>query len=288
MKKLILAVAVSTLAVSSVSQAWIIKGQRTTPQPVQSYVTVEDCSESLYINLSTFSSSTDRACSYGRTDLAFQQCTINLANVVGHENVEVAGHACASTRNVEEARCAADLFFKGGTYIVNPAMAADGMRICALPERNQIKNCIIEKYQYRRMSAADAAKVCIEQFDPVAKARKEAELRRIEEERRRQAEARAEEMRRQEEQRRMNEQRRQEEMRRQEEQRRSDEKRRQDDLRRQQEEQRRKQEDARRVEEEKKKQDSKPQAPKAPPKTEAPSAPSNSEDGVIFDLPNFE
>lgn len=279
MKKLIMAVAVSTLAMSSVSQAWIIKGKRTTPEPVQSYITVEDCSESLYIRLSTFSSSTDQACSYGRTDLAFQQCTINLANVVGHENVEVAGHACASTRNVEEARCAADLFFKGGTYIVNQAMASDGVRICSLPERNQIKNCIIEKYQSGRVSAADAAKLCIEQFDPVARARKEAELRRIEEERRRQAEVRAEEIRRQEEQRRTNEQRRMDE------QRRKEEARRQEDLRRQQEEQRRKQEDTRRAEEEKRKQDSKP---KAPPKTDAPSAPSNSADGVILDLPNFE
>lgn len=275
MKKLFLAIAISTLAVSSVSQAWIIKGKKAAPPPVQSYITVEDCSDSLYINLSTFSSSTDRACSYGRTDLAFQQCTISLAKIVGHDNVEAAGHACASTRSFEEAKCAVELFFKGGTYIVNPTLSADGVRICARRERNEIKSCIIEKYQYQSVSGIDAAKVCIEQFDPEMKARREAELRRLEEQRRRQAEAaRIAEIRRQEEQNRLNEQRRIEE------QRRLEEKKRQEDLRQQ--------EEARSIEAGRRKNESKSQPTKVSPKNEALTAPSDNGDGVILDLPNFD
>ncbi|WP_413943223.1 hypothetical protein [Bdellovibrio sp. HCB-162] len=306
MKKII-ALTLSALTFSSVSNAWIIKGNNSQPER-QRYVSVEECSASLFQNMSTYESETDAACSFGRTEYEFQRCVITVVREIGDRNVQVAGQACAATGSAEIAQCAADLYFRGGLYIVNRGASSDGARVCANSERYQIKNCIIDQYQNNRQSGEVAARTCIEKYDPVARARREAELRRIEEDKRRQAEEarraaeqraaaqRAAEQRAAEqraadqraaEQRRLDEQRRQEEQRRQsteqqQQQQRTQEQKRQEELRRQQEEQRKKDEEARKKkeEEEKKKQQEQQKQPSNPP--------ANNGGGVIVDLPAFE
>lgn len=253
MKK-ILALTLAVLTTSSVSNAWIVRGNGGNPGLATSRpLSVEECSDSLYVNLNVFSSLADRACSYGRTDAEFQRCVTSVTPSIGHQNVDVAGQACATTRNIDEANCALDLFFQGGQYVSNSAMASDGARLCAKTERSQLRSCIIDRYQNRRLSAADAAKVCLEQIDPVAKARREAELRRI-------AEVRANEQRRLADQRRL-----------------AERNRIQEQNRKLQEEQKKKEEARKRNEAVKQN----PQAVVAP-------APVDDGGGVIVDLPNFE
>lgn len=259
MKK-VFALTLAALTFSSVSHAWIIKGNNTPSpsQPVSRGISVEDCSDSLYQSLSTFSSSTDAACSYGRTDREFQRCTISIAQEIGHQYVQLAGQACAAARNTAEANCAIDLYFRGGLYVSNNSMSADGVRVCSHVEKDQLKSCVINQYQTRGKSGVDAARICLEQFDPAVKARREAEQKRIE------AEKRAAEAKRQEELRRQEEQRRQQ----------------------QQAEQKKKDEEARKKEEERKRQEQQQQQQQTQP-----SAPISTPDvggGVIVDLPNFE
>lgn len=171
--KLFLTVAITFLGVSHTSVAKAAKFV-----PVDT-VSEQTCAESLYVRLSTYMSSTQNACSYGRTDLAFQDCAVLVAHRFGDDYVEVAGQACALSRSLTSASCATELYLRGGLYVTNSSQSADGIRICSSPAGEEIKNCIVEKYQSRQLSGLEAAKVCFEKFDPETKARKEAELRRI-------------------------------------------------------------------------------------------------------------
>ncbi|WP_374074870.1 hypothetical protein [Bdellovibrio bacteriovorus] len=343
------ALTLSVVMFSSVSNAWIVQGEKWEQPRPPGYVTVEECSANLYQKLSTYESATDAACSHGRTDREFQKCTIELTKKK-FRDVEVAGFFCAknearsqvhqctlsltnyffdvardpnfdyrsyalslcqSSLNPSYAGCVIDLYSRGGQEINNASLQTDANRLCRNATNEELNSCIIKAYNNEGKSGSQAARICLEQHDPVAKARREAELRRIEEEKRRRAEAerraaeqraaeqraaaqrvaeqRAAEQRTAEqraaEQRRIEEQRRQEDQRRQGDQR-TQEQKRQEELRRQQEEQRRKDEEARKKkeEEEKKKQQEQQQQPSNPP------APSNggTGGGVIVDLPNFE
>lgn len=234
MKKII-ALTLSALTVSSVSHAGLFSRRKPQPAPMR-IVSVQECSENLYINLSTYESSTDRACSYGATNSEFQDCVIDSVGQLGANSnnremyswlVETSGFMCSRSR--EYAQCVIDLDKQGGLSITNSRNTLDGFEVCKLGEREQIKNCIIDNYQRGSGSSDVIANFCIEQFDPVARARKEAEQRRIEEARRaREIAARAAEQRRQEDLRRQQEQQRiAADQRRAEEQRRLEEQRRQ-------------------------------------------------------------
>lgn len=149
---------------------------------IKKQVSVDECSESLYINLSIYASAGDSACSHGRTDSDFQNCTIRLTREIGDDHVDIAGRACAKMKSYEEAQCATDLYLKGGLYVYNYDLAYDGQRVCSRHESRDIKKCIIDAYQSLKASGQEAAKKCVEKFDPVARARREAEIRRIAEE----------------------------------------------------------------------------------------------------------
>lgn len=222
--KMLMALTFSVLTFSSLAQARLVSSNS---------VSVDECSDSLYNKLATFSSLTDKVCSHGRTDFEFQGCVVTVANRMGQDSIEIAGQACAATSEISEALCAVDLYYSGGLYVRHDSLPVDGARICSRREKHPLKVCIIDQYQHKGLSGIRAAEVCLEKIDPVAKARKEAELKRIEAEKRREAK-------------------RQEEARRQEEQR-----------------QRR-------------------QASKQSSPASTPSIPSDNDNGVIVDLPNFE
>lgn len=143
----------------------------------------QKCAESLYVELSTYMSSTLRACSYGRTDILFQKCTTQVAGIFGNDNVEVAGQACSLLDSVPAAACASELYLRGGLYVSNRSQAADGVRICSLPNHDSLKKCIIEKYQSRQASGPQAAQQCLGVQNPPARAsetRQQAECRKNE------------------------------------------------------------------------------------------------------------
>ncbi|WP_373998107.1 hypothetical protein [Bdellovibrio bacteriovorus] len=242
-----------------------------------------ECSDFLYQNLNTMSSKTDVACTRGRTDVRFQDCTIYLTkhlnsrafdkNGYPHKkNVIYAAEACLNTNSFEVAMCASELFLRGGLYVSNPRDATDAMRICNTPQASLVKNCVINKADRGQYGVQHAMK-CVEEHDPIVKERKERERRRIEEEKRRAAEqARLEEQRRQQEaqraaeqrrieaqreaQRRADEQRRLEEQRRQSQTQNQEQVRRQEELRKQEEARKQAEEQKRKQEEDKKKQSS--------------------------------
>nr|WP_295900547.1 hypothetical protein [uncultured Bdellovibrio sp.] len=257
-------------------------------------------------------------CANNVQDTRTQDCTISLAkyfNSVGWDAPQYGDprlyslSLCRGSLNPSYAQCVITLHSRGGQELQDTSLAIDAHRLCRNGTNQELNNCITDAYYNNGMSGPQAARVCLEKFDPVAKARREAELRRIEEDKRRQAEEarraaeqraaaqraaeqRAAEQRAAEqravEQRRLDEQRRQEEQRRQsteqqqQQQQRTQEQKRQEELRRQQEEQRKKDEEARKKkeEEEKKKQQEQQQQPSNPP--------ANNGGGVIVDLPAFE
>ncbi|WP_291516069.1 hypothetical protein [Bdellovibrio sp. ArHS] len=202
-----------------------------------------ECSDFLYQNLSTMSSKTDVACTRGRTDMRFQDCTIYLTkhlnsrafdkNGYPHKkNVIYAAEACLNTNSFEVAVCASELFLRGGLYVSNPRDATDAMRICSTPQAALVKNCVINKADRGQYGVQQAMK-CVEEYDPEIKARREAQRRaeqerleaqRIAEQRKIEAQRRAEEQRRQNQE----QVRKQEELRKQEEARKQEEKRQQD------------------------------------------------------------
>ncbi|MEK2646450.1 hypothetical protein [Bdellovibrio sp. BCCA] len=232
-------------------------------------------------------------CSRNETRSQVQQCTLSLSRylvgVTEDRNFDYRSYAlglCQGTINPSYSSCVIDLYSRGGQEIENSRLATDAHRLCRNNTNQELNKCIISAYNNDGLSGVQAARVCLEKFDPVAKARREAELRRIEEDKRRQAEeARRAAEQRAAEQRRLDEQRRQEEQRRQsadQQQQRTQEQKRQEELRRQQEEQRKKDEEARKKkeEEEKKKQQEQQKQPSNPP--------ANNGGGVIVDLPAFE
>lgn len=189
------------------------------------------CSMNIYQRIAAKESKTDHVCSLGRTDTAFQSCVINLTLELDRRNqpqgypdsnnVFIAGEACAYTRDYEAARCATDLYLKGGLYVVDRT-GIDGVRVCNSVQANEVKRCVVDLYQSGRYTGKSAAQVCIDQYDPAAiKKRQEDERRRLEQQRieqqrieqqrqqdmrqaeaRRQQEIRAAEQRKQEEQKR--------------------------------------------------------------------------------------
>lgn len=182
------------------------------------------CSMNIYQRIAAKESKTDHVCSLGRTDTTFQSCVISLTHELDRvnrpqgypdsNNVLIAGEACAYTRTVESARCATDLYLRGGLYIVDRT-GIDGVKVCTSAQANEIKRCVVDLYQSGRYTGKNAAKICIDQYDPVAiKKRQEEERRRLEQERlekqrieqARQAEARRQQEIRAAEQRRMEEQ----------------------------------------------------------------------------------
>lgn len=151
------------------------------------------CSMNIYQRIAAKESKTDHVCSLGRTDTAFQSCVINLTHELDRRNqpqgypdannVFIAGEACAYTRDYEAARCATDLYLKGGLYVVDRT-GIDGVRVCNSVQANEVKRCITDLYQSGRYTGKSAAKICIDQYDPAAiKKRQEDERRRLEQER---------------------------------------------------------------------------------------------------------
>lgn len=311
MKKLMV-LGLAALSFSSISKAWI-EGRENSGDPYLS-PQVEECSQNLYINLSTYSSSTDKACSYGRTDRDFQTCAINttkrfrddsrvvfagflcakgvgatnyrlqdctmrLTDFFGPQYIDYNLITCRKVANPDFGNCVVELYKSGGLNVEDQNATADSFRLCKNQTNYQLNQCIIENHRYQGLSGPDAARICLEKFDPAVKARKEAERiaaeqHRIEEQRR------LEEQRRIEEQRRL-QQKRQEEAKRQEQvrleaQRRAEEQLRQQEL--QAQEVKRKQDEQAKKDEEKKSSGSNGSS----------SSGDNSGGGVIVDLPNFE
>lgn len=289
--KLFLTVAIALSGISQTSIAKIVPADA---------VSEQTCAENLYIRLGTYMSSTQRACSYGRTDSEFQDCATLVARQFGDDYVEVAGQACALSRSLPGASCATELYLRGGLYVSNNSQSADGIRICALPASEEIKKCIVERYQSRQSSGLDAAKVCIEKFDPMVKARKEADLRRLAEQKRIEEQRRAEEQRRQFEaqqaaaEARKAEQaaRNAEELRKTEEARRAEAALKADEARKIEEAKKaaeaQKIAEAKKAEEAKKSADAKKAVDSPKKKDPQPPKDSGSGGGVIVDLPNFE
>lgn len=193
---------------------------------------VQRCSMNIYQRIAAKESKTDHVCSLGRTDTAFQSCVINLTHELDRvnqpqgypdgNNVLIAGEACAYTGHIEAARCATDLYLRGGLYVVDRT-GIDGVKVCTSAQAYEVKRCVVDLYQSGRHTGKNAAKICLDQYDPVAiKKRQEDERRRQEQQRMeqqrieqqrqqdlRQAEARRQQEIRAAEQRRIEEQRRQ-------------------------------------------------------------------------------
>lgn len=151
------------------------------------------CSMNIYQRIAAKESKTDHVCSLGRTDTTFQSCVISLTHELDRRNqpqgypdsnnVLITGEACAYTRDFEAARCATDLYLKGGLYIVDRT-GIDGVRVCNSAQAHEVKRCVIDLYQSGRHAGKAAAKICIDQYDPAAiKKRQEEERRRLEQQR---------------------------------------------------------------------------------------------------------
>ncbi len=264
---------------------------------------VQLCADELYWQLSTFSSTLEKACSYGATDASFRRCVVDLVSTANraHDSfyVERAGYLCANeggsratiscveklertfggnstayslsickqSNHPQFAQCVSELFLRGGQY------AEQAVVLCRNGVNRRLNDCIIEEYG-RGHGASGALATCKVKYDPETRARVEAEKRRKEEQRRLEAERKAAE-----------ERRRQEEIRR-----KQDEQSQQNELKRKQEEERRRQEaQKRKEEEEKRKKEEEGKAKNEPVRPPLPTPlPSDGDDGVIVDLPMFE
>ncbi|MGZ3773206.1 MAG: hypothetical protein ACXVCY_02435 [Pseudobdellovibrionaceae bacterium] len=207
MKKFII-ISLSALSFSNASQAWIENSDYNSSEYSSSEI--EQCSDNLYVNLGIFSSAGDEACSFGRTDLAFQQCTINTTKRIGDDaQVALAGYLCANgigatnyrlqdctvtltrffgpqyrdynlktclkTTNPNFGNCVVEMYQRGGQDVENQNLPVDGFRLCKDQVNVQLNQCIIDNHQFKGLSGAKASRSCLEKFDPATVAKRQAQ-----------------------------------------------------------------------------------------------------------------
>lgn len=215
MKK-VLALALSVLSISAVSSAYD-QNQYHNPYLTQN---VQNCAVHIHSEMNTIMWLAEQACSYGRTDVQFRQCTLNTAKTRGETQLAFAGFLCANgvdsldyrlqdctlaltshfgtqfmdyslafcrrSQNPTFSSCVIDLYKNGGVSVEDGSLIADGYHLCQHHTDEVLNQCIIAKHQRDGVSGGVAVEFCLDKYDPAYRHHKLAEKNRLEQQRKEQ------------------------------------------------------------------------------------------------------
>lgn len=212
MKK-VFALALSVLSISAVSSAYD-QVQYNNPYLPQN---VQNCAAHIHSEMNTIMWLAEQACSYGRTDVQFRHCTLNIAKARGETQLAFAGFLCANgvdsldyrlqdctleltshfgtqfmdyslafcrrSQSPTFSSCVIDLYKNGGVSVEDNNLVADGYHLCQSGTNQGLNQCIIAKHQREGVSGGVAVESCLQTYDPGYRNHQLAEKNRLEQQR---------------------------------------------------------------------------------------------------------